>query len=124
MRSFTVWPAACWNRLIRGWVFFCRDIREGKLMKKAIIAVFMLSGIFLSWGYGQKNTADTESPEVSAEVEKLISKAEANAKRPYELNGVMQEFDRKRAYTKFAGTKLRRNVSIRLIRIYNSQLSG
>ncbi len=89
-------------------------------MKKTIIMTMAVSLFFQVGGvFAQKKKVKVESPEVKAEVEKLISSAEANIERPYKLNEVMYEFSKNRAYKKHAGTKLRRDVTIRLIKIYN-----
>lgn len=130
MKSFTVWPAACWNRLIRGWVFFCRDIREGKLMKKAIIAVFMLSGIFLSWGYGQHTSQDkAEFERIKAEFEqnknawadkqakKLIAFAEKIKDDQYSLNGALRDLDDS-LITNYMSPEVAKDITRRLTKIY------
>lgn len=90
-------------------------------MKNLIAIIMGITLIFaVNNGFTQKNNTNTEPLKIKAEVEKLILRAEANIKKPYKLNAVMYEFGKNRVYKKYADTKTKRDVTMRLIKIYDS----
>lgn len=68
----------------------------------------------------QKDTAQTETPEIKAEIESLISKAEASQKNPLKLNDAIDDLLKYRSYKSVTSQTTKRDVTTRLVKIYNS----
>jgi hypothetical protein len=70
--------------------------------------------------YAQKDTFQTETPEIKAEIEALISKAEAKQKNPLKLNDAIHDLLDYRPYKSASSQATKGDVTTRLVKIYNS----
>lgn len=89
-----------------------------KIALSGFLAVFVLAGL----GYAQIDNAKTVSPEINAEIDGLLSKAESEIKNPLKLNEILQRLDSNTYLNPLyvADSETKRGVMQRLINIYNS----
>lgn len=89
-----------------------------KIAMSCLLAVFVLAGL----AYAQKDNTKTISPEIKAEIEGLLSKAESKIKEPLKLNEILQRLDSNTYLNPLyaADSETKRSVMQRLIKIYNS----
>jgi len=89
-----------------------------KIALSGFLAVFVLAGL----AYAQKDNTKTISPEIKAEIEGLLSKAESKIKDPLKLNEILQRLDSNTYLNPLyvADSETKRSVMQRLIKIYNS----
>jgi len=93
-------------------------------MKKTIIMIITLSLFFMSGGvFAQKKKVKVESPEVKAKIESLILEVEKNVDSSGRLNSVIGKVcDQLLHYWNsdvFVSDETKRDVTIRLIKIFN-----
>lgn len=92
-------------------------------MKKILLAGVIVVSTFSGLVYAQNDpakTAKTETPEIKAEIETLIAKAEASQKDPLKLNNAIQDLLNYRVYKSASTQATKSNVTVRLVKIYNS----
>jgi len=93
-------------------------------MKKTIIMIITLSLFFMSGGvFAQKKKVKVESPEVKAKIESLILDAEKKIDNPLKLNRAIRRINTQLLNywnsDVFVSDETKRNVTIRLIKIFN-----
>ena len=92
-------------------------------MKKIIIAVFMMSGVFLNWGYGQYTPQDkaefdqNKTAWADKQAEKLIAFAEKIKDDQYSLNGALRDLDDS-LITNYISPEVAKDITRRLTKIY------
>lgn len=89
-------------------------------MNKIMLAGFLTVYVFSGLAYAQQTPAKTETPEIKAEIEALISKAEASQKDPLKLNDAINKILDYRPYNKSASQATKSDVTVRFVKIYNA----
>ncbi len=86
-----------------------------KVMLVFVIAIFAFSGLT----YAQEGSVSSETPEIKAKIESLVSNVEAE-KKPLKLNDAINDLIDYHPYYVSASQGTRSDVTVRLIKVYNS----